>query len=682
MHRRTNPGCPLIALVALFVMACGILLSNATTAAEADVVVGPDFSREALTGHLSMLRDPGHRLGLEDVAFGAEQDRFRPVPGPVALGYTPDAVWFRTTLRRNGSWPAELFLWLQPNFLDSVRVYVPRTGDPSSAADFDMTELGDHALSEERIFFPPFQAMKLVPPDAETFDIFLRVETTSSLTVRATFSTLSSLSRSAANYSFTLGAIVAFLVALGLLQFYNWTRLRKPVFFWFSGFLIWLAVTIYSLGGFDVVGDNRLLGVFASDYVAFLALLMLHFFGLGFLLAQTDAKTQTPWLFWTGRAVMGLTLASIVATLFGHYTAVIVPNMVVIMALLAVFAAVNVRLALKAKVGRTVSAIACLVYAAVIIPYDAALMGVVTLPPPAMNLNVFGGVFFIALMTISLMQRATALDRLQRESEELRVARRAERAATDLVRVRTEELVVAKNAAETALEHERAAQREQVRFVDVVTHQYRTPLAVIRSSVTALRHGLASNDEANRKRIRQIETAVRRLVEIMDVSLDRSRMEGHAAKADRRSVPVIATVTDALTRSRDLLPGRTILSSFHRIEEADHASLDPDMLAIALSNLIDNATKFSEPDRPVSVRVARDGKNLSIEVEDEGIGIPPHEVEKVSERYFRASNAGSVVGTGLGLNIVRQIASAHEGRFGIETRKEKGVVARISFPAF
>lgn len=644
------------------------------------VEIKANATQTSLLGHLLMLRDPRGSLDLQAVAFGAEKGAFLVAPSPISLGYTADTYWFKTTIENHDTESRELYVWIQPNFVDNIELYYSRIPNPQTVDDFHEVKLGDHVDVEARTGHAPFQFAALDVPGSAPFDLYIRVHTTSSLIFGAWIGSSSAFANTAALRSFQLGFAFAFLITLSLVIFLAWARLGTPVLLWFGLFVLALSMNIFPMSGF---GMSWLRGVNPAlpDQFCQFAILVCHFFGLGYMARQTHLKARSPRLDTLNNIAMGYVLFGLLCSLLGYYQNYMVSELVVASIILSIFTYKNIQQSFDWRGGARMAAIGCSFYAIAAISYHAALVGAFA---PTSDLIAFislGNLVFVALMAVSLLQQAGRIEFLRREHELLALSRRAERQASQLVAERTTQLISAKEAAERALEQERAAQAEQLRFVDVVTHQYRTPLAIIRSCVTAIRYAIAPQDADNRRRVGQIEAAVQRLVEMMDISLHRSRVEGYAGKANRRTVKIVPDFSTLLSRFRELHMDRQIIARFDGIERDEDVMIDLDMVAIAIGNLIDNAAKFSAASAPIEIRVSRRDAWIQIEVCDEGIGIPEGEIGKVGQRYFRASNSGSIFGTGLGLNIVQQVAIAHGGDFRIANRREGGAVAHVTLLA-
>ncbi len=110
-------------------------------------------------------------------------------------------------------------------------------------------------------------------------------------------------------------------------------------------------------------------------------------------------------------------------------------------------------------------------------------------------------------------------------------------------------------------------------------------------------------------------------------------------------------------------------------------SADPERLERAIVNLITNALKYSPPDRPVDVAVARRGEEAVISVRDQGPGIPPEEQPYLFQRYYRAKASRKTEGLGLGLYITRLVVEAHSGRVWVESEVGQGSTFYVALPS-
>jgi two-component system sensor histidine kinase MprB len=200
-----------------------------------------------------------------------------------------------------------------------------------------------------------------------------------------------------------------------------------------------------------------------------------------------------------------------------------------------------------------------------------------------------------------------------------------------------------------ALERSMQAQRQ---LVADASHELRTPLTSLRTNVEVLagaNGSLPPDERAGMLRavVGQLEELTLLVEDLVDLARDGEREQ------EREPVRLDMLVADAVDRARRLHPGREIRT---RLEET-LVEGSPRRLDRAVSNLLDNAEKWSPPGAPVDVTLG-DGRLV---VRDHGSGFGEHDLARVFDRFYRASSARSRPGSGLGLAIVRHVAEAHGG---------------------
>jgi two-component system, OmpR family, sensor histidine kinase SenX3 len=217
-------------------------------------------------------------------------------------------------------------------------------------------------------------------------------------------------------------------------------------------------------------------------------------------------------------------------------------------------------------------------------------------------------------------------------------------------------------------------------FVANISHELRTPVGALALLAETLQG--ERDAEIIDRLAGKLETEALRVSRTIDDLLELSRIEVDGAH--RARVPVDAVVGEAIDRVRVAADHRAIT-----IERQDHGSSlavpgDRQQLVSALTNLIDNAVKYSEPGSVVTVEHDVDGGNVVIVVADQGIGIPTADLDRVFERFYRVDRARSRTtgGTGLGLAIVRHVVDNHGGSVSVTSREGIGSTFTLRFPAW
>jgi two-component system sensor histidine kinase KdpD len=225
------------------------------------------------------------------------------------------------------------------------------------------------------------------------------------------------------------------------------------------------------------------------------------------------------------------------------------------------------------------------------------------------------------------------------------------------------------------------AEREQLRstLLSSVSHDLRTPLAAITGAAsTLLQSGGALSDAVRRELLETIDEEADRLNRLVRNLLDMTRLESGAVAAKKEWQPLEEVVGAALTRVEPLLAGREIAT----VIPADFpmVPLDTVLVEQVLVNILENALKYTPHDSPVSISARLDGGAAVVEVADRGPGVPPADLEKVFEKFYRSPRVGGVSGAGLGLAICRAIIAVHGGRMWAANREGGGAAFCFTLP--
>lgn len=232
-------------------------------------------------------------------------------------------------------------------------------------------------------------------------------------------------------------------------------------------------------------------------------------------------------------------------------------------------------------------------------------------------------------------------------------------ALADQTAIATERIQLGARATEAAASAE--SERLRSALLSSISHDLRTPLASILGSVTSLKDFGDRLDEATRKDLlAAIEEETRRLSQFVVNLLDMTRLETGNLELVTDWIDLTDVVRGAVGRAGRLHPGRRI-----RLDEAGDALVlegNATLLEQVMFNLLDNAIKFSGVETEIRVRLAGEGRTARIEVEDDGLGIPIDELERVFDKFHRVARGdGRAAGTGLGLSICRGVITAMGG---------------------
>jgi len=220
-------------------------------------------------------------------------------------------------------------------------------------------------------------------------------------------------------------------------------------------------------------------------------------------------------------------------------------------------------------------------------------------------------------------------------------------------------------------------------FVANVSHELKTPITSIKGFVETLLDGAMNNPEETKRFLGIIAKHSERLNGIIEDLLSLSRIEQDTESRELRLEPArIKDVLKAAAMACEAKASTKQISIQIRCPDELMATVSAALLEQAVVNLVDNAVKYSDGSKSVSVEAKASGSELVIAVQDAGCGIPPEHLPRLFERFYRADKARSrqLGGTGLGLSIVKHIAQAHGGSVAVESTVGQGSTFTVRIP--
>lgn len=222
--------------------------------------------------------------------------------------------------------------------------------------------------------------------------------------------------------------------------------------------------------------------------------------------------------------------------------------------------------------------------------------------------------------------------------------------------------------------------RRQKQFVSNVSHEIRTPLTAIKGYSEYLIDEVAGNEQLE-KVVYYLNSETEKLAKMLNEMLLLSRIDAgrENIKFDNVNLTILLEDVTAKMIMRAEKYGVKLVKT---LDKNIHISGETEKLMQVFINLIDNAIKFSPVESSIYIVLENDNKNAVVKIRDSGIGIPVEEVEKIFDRFYRASNAESIPGTGLGLAITKEIVEKHKGRITFRNCLEGGTEVKLVFPDF
>ncbi len=259
-------------------------------------------------------------------------------------------------------------------------------------------------------------------------------------------------------------------------------------------------------------------------------------------------------------------------------------------------------------------------------------------------------------------------------SLEEKVANRTEELQKTLI-----ELQASKDSLTKSLEKEKEVNDLKSRFVSMASHEFRTPLSTILSSVSLLAKYETTEDQPKRdKHIDRIKSSVKTLTDILNEFLSLGKIEEGKVDVNFENFDLTLFMQGVVNEMSVLLKNgqELILEGDENITCYSDASL----LKHVLINLVSNAIKFSPENAKIIISTMNQKENIQIKVIDQGIGIPEKDQVHLFERFFRATNVTNIQGTGLGLHIVGRYMDLLKGNITYQSQLENGSVFCIELP--
>jgi PAS domain S-box-containing protein len=301
-----------------------------------------------------------------------------------------------------------------------------------------------------------------------------------------------------------------------------------------------------------------------------------------------------------------------------------------------------------------------------------------------------GGNFIAIAFITDISLRKKAEDALKQGEEQLiiyaaelekKVAARTEdlNASVKSLENEVKERKKAEEEARKALEKERELNELKSRFVSIASHEFRTPLSTILSSISLVEQYKQKGelDKIDKHTLR-VRSSVNHLTSILNDFLSLGKLEEGKVNVKSEQVNLQDLCSDIHEEIKvQMKSGQEIKVNC----TSDELVLtDPRILRNILFNLLSNAIKYSDTGKMIYLNINQTKSHFEISIKDEGIGIPEEDKRHLFDRFFRASNASNIPGTGLGLNIVRRYVELLGGSITFNSEYNQGTTFSINIP--
>lgn len=249
----------------------------------------------------------------------------------------------------------------------------------------------------------------------------------------------------------------------------------------------------------------------------------------------------------------------------------------------------------------------------------------------------------------------------------------------DIVKEATHDLSAKAKELEAALVREKELNELQRQFVSMASHEFRTPLAIIDSTAQRMKKNVGKESEDKvLRRIENIRHAVERMTRLMESTLTAARLEEGKIAVEMQSCNLTTILADVCARQNEIAANHKISVAQENLPTnfvADAGAIDQ-----ILTNLLSNAVKYSPDSQEIGVKAFTDKDHVVLQVSDQGLGIDEDDMPNMFSRFFRAKTSSGIVGTGIGLNLVKKLVELHDGEISVVSKKDMGSTFTVRLP--
>lgn len=618
-------------------------------------------ARIDLAQRADLLRDPSQRLTPDGAAAAVG---WQALNGNLNVGFTADVVWLRIGL--DGVAPGRYVLELTHVHHDDVRLYTRASAESA----WRERVAGEYVPAAAREIDYRHAAFFVDVPESGAAPLYLRIASRSSILARLTLWEPETFHRAVRGETLWYGLYLGIYVAIVISHLFFWHWTRERIGGWYVVYVaMHCLVTWMSVGYFQ---QYVALPIPWYDHLQALLLCGLIWVVTRFATLLMELSRLMPR---TGSVLLrcsGLVAATCMMLAIGvRYSLGMVPAQIYTLFLCVVLVALPLWLWLRGERTAGFFALAFGVFMAGVFVRFLTTLGLLATSIVTEYSYQVGSIIHMLLMSLWITGRYNAMKQkviaAQREALDTKstLAQRLENDVAERTRSLVDEIVrreALERSLREALDVEKQARQEQRDFVAMVSHEFRTPLAIIDTCAQRIARHADAEPAATRERCDNVREATRRMTRLIDEFLSLDRIDG-----DRRTLMLAAVDPRRLieTAVAGWAPGSV---EPHGDNLPAAIDCDEELLGIALNNLIANALRHSPEGVPVRLDACgRDDGGIDIVVVDRGGGIAADEIPKLFQKYFRGRNVQDKPGAGLGLYLVDRIVRQHGGTVTVDS---------------
>ena len=602
-------------------------------------------------GEISVYRDKSNQLTLDDIRQTEIKTQFKPLQDNLNMGYTPDSVWLHFSLTRLNSQFSNRWLEIVPAYLDSIELY-----HINPKGQVDHRKAGDLVpqSAKEQAYRGHLFKLDFEPGQHE---LYLRLKSSSTMVAALKLWQPNAFGTHQRNGYFAFELYFSIILVVIIFNLMSWMASRRVIFIIYAAYL--------AFSGLQWLGINGFIAEFIFPEKPLLANLTLAmsipltitaafiFFPIIFELRQYHR-----YIYRLNQFGVLLGIVTLIAAPLGYYQNIVPWLLLTAIVSLASTPWPMTRLWRTQVSWNRLLVISYSLFAILITLNTGASLGLIPFKESFIYASMAANLFEILVLYFVIMLHYTRLG-----IEHKKTLNEAE-------------------IMKQQVELEQKNREEQSQLLAMITHEIRTPIAIINAANESLQiiDDRTSSNQDRTLRYDRIHNAAMRMNMVMEMAIVQT-------EKDKLSFDVTVVNLKDLTYDVIELSGAEAEQRvvFNDLEESFTVPADLRLLRIALINLLGNALKYSPKDSPIHISIqnttSKDGPRVSWIIDDQGLGVPDGMREKIFEKYHRGDERSNQAGMGLGLFLVARIVERHDGEIKVENNPSGGARFCLSLPS-